>query len=189
MGFFDKIAKSEVFVILDTVQFEKNYFQNRNKVRDDRGNEYWVTVPVTYKMGQKIKDVKIAPEWKKQRNSYLDKIEKCYSNRYSFKWWYPKFKTIIEKETIYISELNTNLIKFMLDEFSIDPNIILASEMGLPEIKGGTNVVEMICKAIGTTEYISGVGGKNYLDLEQMKPVKVTFNDPQYPHYSALEFL
>ena len=32
LGLLNKIAKADKFVILDSVQFEKNYFQNRNKI-------------------------------------------------------------------------------------------------------------------------------------------------------------
>ena len=42
-GYFDKIQQSDCFVILDTVQFKKNEFQNRNKVKTSQGWQ-WLTV-------------------------------------------------------------------------------------------------------------------------------------------------
>lgn len=191
MGFFDKVSRGDVFVVLDTVQFEKNYYQNRNKIRSPSGEEFWVTVPVKYRFGEKIKDVKISTkEWESRfRRKYLESVERCFSNKESFKWWFPHFKAIIENSGSSISELNIRLIKFMLEVLGINTNIIIASEMNLPEVSGGTNVVEQICRELHADEYISGVGGMSYLDIPRLEPTRVVFNDPQFPHYSALERL
>ena len=60
LGFFDKISQSDIFVMLDNVQYEKNYFQNRNRIRIQSGWA-WLTVPVMTKKrsSQLIKDVRI----------------------------------------------------------------------------------------------------------------------------------
>ena len=39
LGYFDKIAQSDIFVYLDTVQFEKNSFINRNKIKTPQNND------------------------------------------------------------------------------------------------------------------------------------------------------
>ena len=44
-AYFKKLAISDLFVILDSVQFQKNGIQNRNKLRNQEG-DYWLTVPV-----------------------------------------------------------------------------------------------------------------------------------------------
>ena len=58
LGFIEKVTSSEKFVFLDDVQFEKNGFQNRNKIRTYDG-EMWLTVPVKVKSQTLLKDVKI----------------------------------------------------------------------------------------------------------------------------------
>jgi hypothetical protein len=45
LGYFHRIAVSDAHIVLDTVQFEKNSFTNRNKVRTREG-WCWLTVPV-----------------------------------------------------------------------------------------------------------------------------------------------
>ena len=45
MGFLNKLSNSDVFVILDNVQYRRNYFQNRNRIRTATGWS-WLTVPV-----------------------------------------------------------------------------------------------------------------------------------------------
>jgi hypothetical protein len=45
MGYLARIAASDIFIYLDTVQFEKNSFTNRNRVKTANG-PIWLTVPV-----------------------------------------------------------------------------------------------------------------------------------------------
>ena len=73
LGFFDKINHSDKFVFLDDVQYAKNGFQNRNKIRTSEG-EMWLTVPTKAKSNTLLRDVKIdeSINWiKKHTNSIL----------------------------------------------------------------------------------------------------------------------
>ena len=58
IGYFDKIDKADVFVLLDDVQYKKNEWQNRNRIRSSNGWQ-WITVPVQHNFGEKIDQVKI----------------------------------------------------------------------------------------------------------------------------------
>ncbi len=58
LGYFDKIERSDIFVFLDNVQFKKNEWQNRNKIKTSEGWQ-WLSVPVIHKFMQKISEVKI----------------------------------------------------------------------------------------------------------------------------------
>ena len=87
LGLFNKIAKAETFVLLDTVQFEKNYFQNRNRIMGTSGEAQWIGIPVNTKNHEEnnIKNTKIqiagnTKNWKKE---YLRTITYCYS-KYPF---------------------------------------------------------------------------------------------------------
>jgi hypothetical protein len=56
LGYFDKIDRADVFVLLDTVQYKKNEWQNRNRIKTAQGPQ-WLTVPVTYRYPQRICEV------------------------------------------------------------------------------------------------------------------------------------
>src|SRR5205823_11747690 len=77
LGFIDKARQADLLVLLDDVQFRKNYFQNRNRVRA-AGGPVWVTVPVLTKgnADQEIREVQInsegSPRW---REKYWGTIE------------------------------------------------------------------------------------------------------------------
>ena len=49
MGFFQKVQSAELFVVLDNVNYRKNYFQNRNKIKNLNGDDEWITIPVEKK--------------------------------------------------------------------------------------------------------------------------------------------
>ena len=46
LGYFDKMLKADVFCYLDNVQYKKNEWQNRNRIKTAMGWQ-WLTVPVT----------------------------------------------------------------------------------------------------------------------------------------------
>ena len=73
LGYFDKIDRADVFVLLDTVQYKKNEWQNRNRIKTAAGPQ-WLTVPVTYRFPQRIGEVAVnnRERWQhKQRQAIL----------------------------------------------------------------------------------------------------------------------
>ena len=58
LGYLAKWAAADLFVFLDTVQYEKNGWQNRNRIKTADGAR-WLTVPVHARLGTPIADVAI----------------------------------------------------------------------------------------------------------------------------------
>lgn len=84
LGFFDKMACADVFVLLDNVQFTRRGFQNRVKVKGTSG-EQWLTLPVKTKgrYDQQTGDVEINHEqdWK---NDHLRTLTTLYGGANGF---------------------------------------------------------------------------------------------------------
>ena len=59
LGYLAKWAAADVFVFLDTVQYTKNGWQNRNRIKTATGPQ-WLTVPVHAKLGMGIDAVTVA---------------------------------------------------------------------------------------------------------------------------------
>jgi hypothetical protein len=187
LGLVDKISKADIFVILDTVQYRKNYFQNRNKIRTQKGWT-WLTVPVKkHPLKTKIIDVEISynQDWLKR---YLNLIQVNYQEAKYFNKFYPILEKTILKKYQHLSDLNSELIGFILSQFEIKPKIFKASELNLPEIKGGSKIVLEICKALSADTYLSGISGKDYLKLSDFKAagIKVIFHQFYHPIYKQL---
>jgi hypothetical protein len=60
LGFFDQMRRCDIFVYYDDVQFDKNGWRNRNRIKTAQG-PLWLTVPVRQagRAGQRIDEVEI----------------------------------------------------------------------------------------------------------------------------------
>ena len=160
-GYFNKIYNSDVFVLLDTVQFEKNGWQNRNKIKTNQG-EQWLTVPVKHKLGQKIYDVEISgSKWIKK---HIKTIEQNYKCRDNDNW--KTIRSILEKNYNKLSDLNCELVSKICNILGITTSLLKASELGVDGNNADDRIINIVRK-IGGTVYLAGIGGKNYMDLKK----------------------
>lgn len=182
-GYFDKIARSDCFVFLDTVQYKAREFQNRNKIRT-KNREMWLTVPVISKgLGrQKICDVKIdnSSDWRKK---HWESIKRCYTKAPFFKEYASFFENIYCSNWIKLADLNITIIKYLLKELKIDTPLHFESEIGTTAEK--TERIIEICKKINANTYLSGVGGKAYLKEERFREegIKLAYQEYTHPVY------
>ena len=119
LGYFDKISRSDVFIFLDTVQFETNSFINRNKIKTSQG-EAWLTVPVKSKghMSKLVLDLRInnAKNW---RQKHLKSIFHNYKKCINFDELYPKLKVLYQIDDDKFADLMFVHMQFWLKELKI----------------------------------------------------------------------
>jgi hypothetical protein len=160
LGFFNKIISSEKFVFLDDVQYEKNGYQNRNKIRTHEG-DIWLTVPVKTKSTTLLKNVEIdySFDWIKK---HTKSIELNYSKTRFFNNYWDELKKIYNKKHYNLITLNIDIINFLINKLNIKTEIIFSSNLKIYE-KGSDRILK-ICKELNADTYISGIGGKAYLN-------------------------
>lgn len=185
LGLIDKIAQADIFVILDNVQFEKNNFQNRNKIRTKDGWA-WLTIPLKkHPFLTLIQDIEIASDnnWQKKQ---LNLIKSNYHQAPFFQLYYSRLENIILEDHGSLAALNMELMKFVLEEFGITTSIVRSSEFNLPKDDFKINANLTICKFLNADTYLSGSGGKSYLDSSKFVTanIKVKFQEFQHPIYS-----
>lgn len=183
LGLIDKIRQSDVFVILDDVQFEKNNFQNRNKIKSG-----WLTVPIKkHKLNTKINEIEIADtNW---RPKYLKTIKQDYSKAPNLDKHYPKIEAIINKGHKRLLDLNVDLICYFMDCFGLRTKIMLSSPLNI-EASGGSERCAKICQRLGAETYLAGSGSLDYLKRDDFGDIKVLFHQYEAPnHLSALDYL
>ena len=166
--FFQKIKEVDIFVILKECQFEKNGYQNRFNF-----NDKWYTMSVKKGL-EPIRDkVYIDPKnsWDKIKNSL------------------PEYKSILNECDKCIGEslLETNYC--IIDKFCNMLDIDTILEIDYPTHLKSTNRLVDICVQYGATEYLSGIGGKNYLDVKMFNDndIKVVFQEDMDRHWSYCE--
>jgi len=186
LGFFDKLRQADTFVILDNVQFRKNYFQNRNKIRTQQG-WIWLTVPVLAKgkSSQLIQDAQInnAVNW---QSTLWKSIFYAY-NKASFFEKYGNFlKQIYDKQWTYLADLNEEIIRHVINELGIKVKIVMASTLEVTG--GGTDLLLEICQKLNADTYLSGISGKDYLEESRFteQGIKVIYQEFYHPIYKQV---
>lgn len=183
IGFFDRIRSVDAFVLLDHVDFSKNNFQNRNRIKNEKKATWeWLTIPVSKGENKSIQSVLVKPReiWKR---AYLEKIRHNYHRNKQFELILEIVKVSIEQKSDFLVDINTKFIYEVLKYLDIQTPIFKSSQMQLKNSKSAM-LVE-ICKELGGSEYVTGIGATKYLDKEQFSKsdISIVLRDPK----SALE--
>jgi hypothetical protein len=171
MGFFEKMAMADLFVVLDDVQYKKNNWQNRNKFLNKNNVEEFFSVQVEKEATKKlIRDVKVVEGSWREKN--IKKIQQNFN---------------IDVSKIYshgkLIDINMESIIWGRKILGINTNMIYSSDLSI-ETKGSRRLAD-ICNKVGATQYISGIGGKSYLD-ETLFNCPVSYFAPKCKNYYSV---
>ena len=182
IGFFKKIESSDVFVFLDDVQYGKNGFDNRNKIRTLEGY-MWLTVPVFYKFGQFLNEIKIAnnEDWnRKHRKS----IKINYQKATFFSEYWNDIESILSQKWELLIDLNIKLIEYFISKLNLTTKTLKSSELNIK--KTSSEKLLGICRKLDATIYLSGELGRSYLN-EQIfhdSNIQVIYEKFEHPIYT-----
>ena len=181
-GLFHKLILSDMFVILDNVQFQFD-ITNRNKIISKDGSWERITVPVKKNQThKKIMDVEINNEISWSDNTF-QKLNDSYASSNFFNQYEDYFKNLYKKKWTLLYELNFEILKKMIEFLGIKIEIVKESEL---DIKGeSTERLINICETLDAKTYVSGIGGKNYLDekLFKKKNIQLEYQNYQFMPY------
>lgn len=185
LGYFDKIDKADVFVLLDTVQFKKNEWQNRNKIKTAQGWQ-WLTVPVLYRYPQLIHEVTI-----NDNVNWQHKHRQAMVSNYKRAPYYEMLEDFLEGIFSHswqsISQLNGEVVRRLATILGIDTPIYVASDLGeFPQDPDERLIA--ITKHFGAGTYFAGTGGRGYMNLDTYEKhgIEVIFQDFKHPVYHQL---
>jgi hypothetical protein len=183
-GYFDLIHDADLFIFLDNVQFTKNDWRNRNRIKSPNGT-FWLTIPVGDSISRRICDVPLpGGTWAKKHmhslqnsyagtahySAYLDFFEDLYGN---LRW-------------TTLSEFNQYIIRTIAVQFlGIKTQFVSSAEFVAP----GTSQARVLAllKAAGATTYISGPAAKAYLQPSAFEEagIELIWKDYSgYPEYA-----
>jgi hypothetical protein len=187
LGFFDKMRQADVFVLLDTTQFAKDDFQNRNRIKTQNGPA-WLSVPV-FKKGrseQLIIDAEICND-RNWRNRCWSLILQSYREAPCFEAYAPFFKELYAQKWSSLAALNETIIRGLKDQLGLGTELVKASELEV-YTRGSTEVNLTICQELGADIYLSGKYGKDYLDETRFaeQGIDVRYQDFEHPVYPQL---
>lgn len=181
LGYFDRIAASDLHVVLDTVQFEKNSFVNRNRVRTQQGAA-WLTVPVATsgRFGAlPIMDIEIAPD-PRWANKHWQTLIQSYARAPYFSAHRDFFAAIYARPWQRLVELIDPITEHLCAAFGIGTRTVRASALAVDGRKD--DLVLAICRKVGATTYLSGPLGRDYLDEGKFAAAGIAVRYADYAH-------
>jgi len=191
-GLFERIARADVHVHLDDVQYSKNTFFAKNRVVDRAGREVALAVPVRAKLTDTIAEAAIPDDgW---RRKHLASIVQIYG-RCAPPALLDELRALYSQPYASLAELNVALTSWMQASMGISTPTVLSSTLGVPG--RATSRVVALCVHLGATEYYSPAGAREYIQAEEFAAagIKLTYQDykpaayDQAPHDKFVPFL
>jgi WbqC-like protein family len=183
LGYLAKWAAADLFVFLDTVQYEKNGWQNRNRIKTADGAR-WLTVPVRARLGTRIADVAIDCEqpWPAR---HLRVIEQAYdtapywrSSRDAITGWYAEPWECLAPAAVASAELLARAV-------GVRTPTRLASSLAVDE-NDPTGRLIALCRAVGADTYLAGGHAARYMDATRFTEagIRVLYQSYSHPVYA-----
>jgi len=182
MGYFYKIARSDLFIFSDDVKFSNKKtgdMHNYNYIKGPHGKQK-ITLPVRYKTGALMKEVDIFCD-EKQIKKILTAIEQYYSKSPFFEEVFPVIKTVFNLGYDQLIALNMLVIEMLCRKFGISTKMHRAIRF---EAKKNHRLIEM-CQTFGADTYLCGTGAAAYIDSSEFERagIKLVYSDYSPPVY------
>jgi hypothetical protein len=197
LGYFDRMIRADLFVLLDHVQFERRNYQNRAQIRlEDQAR--WLTVPVVQlSQKERIVDKRVDnPEGDAARwwgpNSFLT-LRYAYRKAPFFDMYAPRLREILETRWEKLVDLNLATLEFMREALEIRTPLARSSTLAAEGQRSG--LLLDICQRVGATAFLGGMGGsRGYLDQEAFAAANMgvrwqEFEHPAYPQCGEAPFI
>lgn len=180
-SYFRLFAASDVFVVLDSVQWDRRWYTHRQKLTARNGQKTWLTLPIkkTDRDTTMIKDLQWQPDaeqkWKKQLCKFDIETDREYSSL-----------------CLFSSPLDfiLGLLLECRQKMKINPecSVIRSSAIKIDETLRGQDRIIAICKHFGATEYINSEGGISLYDEEifRKEGIKLRFLPPWESSYDSI---
>ena len=187
LGYFDLIDQADTFVLLDNVQFEKQSWQQRNRIKGPTGLQ-WLSVPVVFRgrLGQRINEVVIRDAGFPV--DHLRAIELAYRRAPFFADYFEEIHAIFDKYTAdsLLVDLNIELIRWFCVALGMTTNLVRSS--GLNTIGRRSELLVNLLLGLRATTYLAAPGSAGYLleDLPKFTGagIEVAFHNYMHPEYS-----
>jgi hypothetical protein len=184
-GYFDLIRSVDEFILFDHVQYTKNDWRNRNRIKTAKGS-CWLTIPVVHHFGEAIQDTVVADRhwaadhWRTLArhyaaapffDAYAGKIEQLY----------------LSLDTDRLSQINHRLITAVCKLLGIGTKITWSTDYEL--IPGRTERLISLCRQTNAARYLTGPSARDYIEPKMSREagIELRFADyGNYPEYAQL---
>lgn len=185
LGFFDQLARADVFVFYDDVQYDKNGWRNRNRIKAPSG-PMWLTVPVrSIHLEQSILETTIDDRqpWRKK---HINTIEQFYRKAPYFNLYFETFRELLLRPWPTIADLDIAVVEYFVENLGLETKLYRSSQLEI----AGDRIERLIklCLHFNADQYLTGNAAKAYLQegLFDDAGIAVCWQDYFHPEYSQL---
>jgi hypothetical protein len=206
IGFFDKIKRSHLFILVDHCTFSKgnDNWHHRNRIRTESPSGWdYITVPVSEHFNHMpFHETRISSVFDYKRRKQIKTIIHNYQKAPLFDEYFGEFMEVYTQKEADLAEFNINLIMWFLEKFNIKTEVLRSTELDFNNGLQKSDMIIALMKLVGGTHYLSGDGAREYVEPEKFKQAGITlefqnFKPEPYPqvfpgfvpYLSALDLL
>jgi hypothetical protein len=184
LGYLDKMAKADLFVVMDDLQFEAQNYQNRQRLKL-AGGPTWLTVPLFHgSQADSILDKLISSSQSPKQHwqhRHWNTILTNYRNAKFFDRYADELHEVFQRRWEHLIDLDLHMLQLARRWLDIDTPVVRSSEIGLEGTK--TDRLIDMCHKVGARCYLTGAGGSTgYLDVEKIGRTGVGVIWQQFTH-------
>lgn len=173
-SYFRLFAASDMFVILDSVQFNRRWYTHRQKLTDRNGEKNWLTLPLK----TKPRDTTLISDLEWAEGAYVKWIKEsgrfpsCGLDKY-----YLQAAMRVVAQIVSPFRAVEILLELACKSLDLERPKVRSSDLGIDSELSGQNRIIAICKKLGTKEYVNSPGGRHLYDEEAFsrENIKLTF--------------
>ena len=189
-GFFDKIRKSSLFIVVDHLTFSKgrDNWHHRNRIRTSSPDGWdYITVPVSEHWNWKpFHEARISEVFSFRRRKHLRSIEMNYRRAPYFDRYFEEFSEIYSQDDRDLTEFNIRLIMWFLERFRIKAEVLRSTELDFNNGFTKNDMIIDLMKRVDGTHFISGNGATEYIEPDKFEQAGISlefqnFSPEPYP--------
>lgn len=193
LGLLDKVRRSDVFVVMDEVQLSDSGYQHRNVFLTADGKVKFLTIPFQKReyLQKPFRRIEIAaPDW---RRRHLDFLRNSYRHHPYAAQVLPLLERYYAHEYRLLGEAVIDSMRLVFELFALPAKIVLQSSLDYDRTLRRGELVVALARAGGADCYLSGSGGRAYLDESAFDAtLRLEYNEfmhPTYPQRHTSEFI
>jgi hypothetical protein len=180
LGYLHRMARADLFIVLDHVQFERGNYQNRTQVRVN-GAPHWLTVPVQQRSQKERIAEKAIDNSRAWGRAHFETLRRAYAGAGVFGLYATELRAILDSEWQRLVDLNEHTLAFLRDAFDIRTPMVRSSELGVHGAK--SELVLNLCKKVGASGLLVGLGGsRDYLDRAAFAAAGIELEMQRFTH-------
>ena len=184
LPYLGKIVHSDCFVLLDDVEFTRNGYQNRNRIKTAQG-PLVLTAPVKQKLAQKILEVEVPDNgWRKK---HWASIQQAYRKAPYFERYQAELQAFFAEPWPNLADPVCAMVEWLVKALDCKVRVVRSSTLGIAT--SSTQRLVDIVRSLGGTSYLSGSHAlQAYLDAEVFRAEALTLElfDFHCPPYAQL---